>query len=779
MPQFRDEAGNVWEGASPDDPNLRLVTPAQGGGVVLPAAPPEQPQAPGRTTAGAATEGLPAGMVWIDPNDPSKGAVPIPGGKDAKAEARKELNRAFNTDNVLAAIRQARKIAQSDGGVGWESLLSGVPTTDARRLRGELNTIAGNLSFDSLKSLREESPTGAGVGSVTERELELLGSLVASLDQGADLQSFLDRLDRIERNFIQVQIAAQGIDPESPEGRRAFKQDYGYTGVFDDEVLRPETQLGGADATTTADPVPPEYQAAVTRYLRDNWGNVDPRDYAAFRANLDQQFGFRGLSVGEYAAAAPELNDYAGAGGSPDLVPIVPQERELGTLEQIANQAALNPAGTAFANASNALLAGLPVRLSGGQQNLELLREANPVSSFTGELIGNVGGAYLGGGLAAKAGLNLLARPLGAETAYGAVYGATQDEDPLRGAAFGGGSALAGGFLGNKIGQALPDTFAPGAMREAEANIPTVEQLKELAGQQYADVQSRGVAAGSDETTRLAENLARTLRREGRIDADGNLIDENTPITKGFGLINSFAGKEMTPVQAGSVRDVLSEGRGVGTPNERRIAGRLVDEFDQWADPVLPGIDVPRSTAQRYLQGQQIQQRTNIGSIRGQRAKGNDVGDSIRTQFGQLDEAVERGDAFFQPEAREAIALAARGDRLTNGLRALGKFGFGNPLTTGGAGVSGGLAYGGFVEPGYALATTALGAAGSAARRLAEQRTLRAAKDAEFAALGTPEQLELLRMAAKQGGVNAGRLFGSTLGTLGSMTTRQPEPLPR
>ena len=779
MPQFRDEDGVIWEGTGPDDPNLREVPQGgAGGGVVLPAAPEKPERPPARTAAGAVTEGLPQGMAWVDPNDPSKGAVPIAGGKDAKAEARKELNRAFNTDNVLAAIRQARRIAQSDGGVAWESLLKGIPATDARRLKGELDTISGNLSFDGLKGIREESATGAGVGSVTERELELLGSLVASLDQGADLQSFLDRLDRIERNFIQVQVAAQGIDPESPEGRRAFKQDYGYTGVFEDENKRQETTLGGADGTTT-EAIPPEYQATLTRYLRDNWGNVDPRDYAALRVNLDQQYGLSGNTPADYAGDAPRFNDYAAKGGTADQIPALPGiERELSGFEQGLNSFTQSPGGTAFANASNALLGGIPARLGGGQENLELLREANPKSAFVGELAGNIGGTFIAGGVGGKL-LPLLGRPLAAETTYGAIYGATQDDDPLRGAATGGAFSLGGGFLGNKIGQALPDTFASGAMREAEAGIPTVDELKTLAGQQYQEVQSRGVAAGGDDTLRLAENLGRTLRRDGRIDADGKLIDENTPITKGYGLINSFAGKEMTPVQAGSVRDVLSEGRGVGTPNERRIAGNLVRDFDEWADPVLPGIDVPRGTAQRYLQGQAIQQRTGIGTIRGQRAKGNDVGDSIRTQFGQLDEAIERGDEYFEPATREAIATAARGDGLTNGLRAAGKFGLGNPLTAGGIGIGGGAAFMGAADPLYAGVALTAGALGTAARRLAEQRTLRAAKDAELTALGTPEQLELLELARRQAGVNAGRLFGSTLGVGGSMATRQPQPLPR
>jgi hypothetical protein len=700
-------------------------------------------------------------------------------GREQTIERRRALNQTYKTENVLRAIRAARRVAQDQGGSGWEILLSGVPSTDARRLRGELDTISANLSFDRLQQMRDESTTGGALGSITERELQLLGSVVASIDQGVDLPTFLERLDQIERSFLRAQIAAQGINPDAPEGVRAIKQDYGYTGVLEGE-LTPEAQaLAAPNATQTAVDIPPEYQAAHLRYLRDNWGNVDPRAYASFRARLDEQFGLT-PDLGAYAAAVPGFNAAAQQGVAPEQLGAVPAPpRDLGMIEQGINRAARSDLGAFTANLGNATFAGLPVALSGDQAKLELLREAQPVGSFLGEVGGNIAGTLLTGGVAGRAGLNLLARPLGAELAYGTTYGATQDENAGRGALTGGAGALAGGLIGRQIGKAFPDTINPAAMRRLDEGVPTIEDLKTLAGRQYGAVEATGVTASPGDTAQLAQRMTQVLEGESRVTPAGNLIDENTPITKAIKLLNDFAGQPMTPGQARSVRQVLSEGRGVGTPNERRIAGVLVDEFDNWAAPALPGVDVPRQTAQRYLQGQQIAERVNIGNIRGMRAKGNDVGDSLRTQFGQLDEAIERGDAYFEPATREAIGLAARGDTLTNTLRNVGKYGFGSVLpTTGiaGAGVSTAFAQ---TDPLLMAIPATIGGIGTAARRLAEQRTARQAQDALASALVGPEYARMRQLAAEEAAMRGGQIFGGATGGMTGMFNRRERQLPR
>lgn len=784
----REYNGVVYVRSGPGQPWVRRG-PAQG--VVLPAAPAQQYEAPkaaadARKAAAEATvkeaEAPFAGQVAA-----AEAAVKGAAAQDTqldiarkqRAEALKELRSGFQTDNILQVIRRARKTAQDEGGTGWAALMSGIPNTTARKLKGDLDTIFGNLSFERLQQMRDESPTGGAVGNASDRDISLLGSTVASLDQAVDLPTFLERLDQVERNFIGMQVAAAGYDPRGPEAREIFKREFGYTGVFEGELPQDQASLADPNATQTAVDIPQEYQVAHLRYLRDNWGNIDPRDYSAFRTGLDNQFDLE-PNPSAYAAAVPGFNDAARQGATPEQLGAVPAPpRELGLFEQGINRAAQSPGGSFVANLGNAAFAGLPMAVSGNQERLELLRDAQPEGAFLGEIGGNIAGTALTGGLAGRAGMNLLARPFASELAYGTTYGATQDENPIRGAGMGAAGSILGSYAGQKFGQAFPDVVAPDVMRNMEAQIPTIDDLKSLAGQQYAAVEAAGAVAGPGQTTRLSRQLDTVLRDEGRITPQNALIDENTPITKAMKLVKDFAGQPMTPQQAGAVRNILSEGRAVGTPNERRIAGKLVEKFDQWAEPTLPGIEVPRATAQRYLQGQQIADRVNIGNIRGQRAKGNDIGDSLRTQFGQLDEAVERGDAYFDAPTREAIALAARGDGLTNALRSLGKFGLGNPLTAGGVGVGGTAAFLGGVDPLYAGIALTTGALGTASRRLAEQRTQRAAQDALLTALSNDEQRALMQAAAQQAATRGGRIGGGLFGSTAGMTNREQRPLPR
>lgn len=92
---------------------------------------------------------------------------------------------------------------------GGGSLLSNLPGTDARRLKGVINTILANLGFNELQEMRANSPTGGALGQVSERELALLTSTKQALDQaqsGEDFNAALDMLmkqvDGMEQRII-------------------------------------------------------------------------------------------------------------------------------------------------------------------------------------------------------------------------------------------------------------------------------------------------------------------------------------------------------------------------------------------------------------------------------------------------------------------------------------------------------------------------------------------------------------------------------------------------
>lgn len=101
---------------------------------------------------------------------------------------------------VTGAITKAKGLV-SPTSTGFGSLLSGIPTTDARALEGQLNVIKANLGFDRLRQMREESKTGGALGSIAVKELERLEAAVATLDTGLKGQQLINALDAVSTHY--------------------------------------------------------------------------------------------------------------------------------------------------------------------------------------------------------------------------------------------------------------------------------------------------------------------------------------------------------------------------------------------------------------------------------------------------------------------------------------------------------------------------------------------------------------------------------------------------
>jgi hypothetical protein len=138
--------------------------------------------------------------------------------------------------------------------VGLGSLLKETPLTDARAMSGAINTLQANLGFQQLQQMRNLSKTGGALGQVSERELALLVSTVASLDQGMSLDDFNRSLSKITRHYNRAKEALQIIVDRNTgeitreeaehrmqllsEGQSAFDAPDDVSGLSDDELKR-------------------------------------------------------------------------------------------------------------------------------------------------------------------------------------------------------------------------------------------------------------------------------------------------------------------------------------------------------------------------------------------------------------------------------------------------------------------------------------------------------------------------------------------------------------
>ncbi len=133
----------------------------------------------------------------------------------------------------IASIRdRATKMTTGFGG----TLTAAIPGTPAFDLRRDVETLLANAGFDRLQEMRDNSPTGGALGSVTERELGLLQSAAQSLMASQSKEQFLRNLESFER--IRTQ-SMQNL-------RRAYDQDYSRFGGGTDPYLPAPGQNNGS-----------------------------------------------------------------------------------------------------------------------------------------------------------------------------------------------------------------------------------------------------------------------------------------------------------------------------------------------------------------------------------------------------------------------------------------------------------------------------------------------------------------------------------------------------
>jgi hypothetical protein len=107
--------------------------------------------------------------------------------------------------------------------------------TAAHDLSKLLDTVKSNAGFQELSKMRQASPTGAALGSVTERELALLQATIGNLEQSQSADQLKDNLRRVKNAYADIihgegkgpprekltfQEKARGVDPGALEEAR-------------------------------------------------------------------------------------------------------------------------------------------------------------------------------------------------------------------------------------------------------------------------------------------------------------------------------------------------------------------------------------------------------------------------------------------------------------------------------------------------------------------------------------------------------------------------------
>lgn len=156
----------------------------------------------------------------IDPATGLPMAAPVPG-SPAWIEAQRLADKAATgadkeaqtADVVLGKLDELDALVSGGGimspatGFGAETL-AGVGGTRAADTKATIDTIAANMAFDALAGMRAASPTGGALGQITEKELDLLSSTLASLKQSQSPEQFKRNVAQLREIYTTIRAKA-------------------------------------------------------------------------------------------------------------------------------------------------------------------------------------------------------------------------------------------------------------------------------------------------------------------------------------------------------------------------------------------------------------------------------------------------------------------------------------------------------------------------------------------------------------------------------------------
>lgn len=290
-----------------------------------------------------------------------------------------------------------------------------------------------------------------------------------------------------------------------------------------------------------------------------------------------------------------------------------------------------------------------------------------------------------------------------------------------------------------RFGGALAGAGALGAARNALLNpkeiVPSASELKAAARNQYDTAEKAGVIIKDSSIKDLGKDITDAVTNAG-IDA--------TLHPKALAAVKRITNTQSHVTLKGMdiLRRVANGAAGSMDKDEARIAHIIVDKLDDFVenlgpDHVLAG-DAPaaskalqdaRGLWARSAKGSTIENLMERAKNRAETIGGSGYENALRVEFRQLAQNDKRLRRFSKPE-QEAIRDVARGGKIENAARLLGKLAPTNSITM----------LGSLGAAAYNPATVAVPLAGMAGREAATAMTLnKARKASELVRRGGPK----------------------------------------
>lgn len=140
------------------------------------------------------------------------------------ADQRLADSAAIGTDVIVTAADIAREKAKDPNNVGVFGALAGFhPETDAAELRRQIGVLTSNASIENLTALRQESPTGAALGVISDKDTSLLSAAAGALDPNAKQEDFIKALDNYELTLLRIVHGKEAGESIYAQTRRGYE----------------------------------------------------------------------------------------------------------------------------------------------------------------------------------------------------------------------------------------------------------------------------------------------------------------------------------------------------------------------------------------------------------------------------------------------------------------------------------------------------------------------------------------------------------------------------
>ena len=145
---------------------------------------------------------------------------PIAGGPVAKSEAVRGEAQGKAADVVVNNLNRLESLVKKAPipvtGMGSVLNIPGFPARDANKLA---DTVKANIGFDRLQEMRNASQTGGALGQVAIQELDMLQSVLGSLDMSQSQEQVLENIRQIKGLYTSIQTKLdiiKGMKPKTP-----------------------------------------------------------------------------------------------------------------------------------------------------------------------------------------------------------------------------------------------------------------------------------------------------------------------------------------------------------------------------------------------------------------------------------------------------------------------------------------------------------------------------------------------------------------------------------